>query len=117
LRVFCVALSQDSSEALSYINDQTIIASSQIVEKASVRPRLKIMAKVHPEGNLHSKFYPEITEGSFNLILLSSPELKEVEEELSTQIPEIEVFSIFHKRNGEHIVFQFTKGIRLSRFL
>ena len=75
------------------------------------------MAEVHQEGNPHSKFYPEITEGSFNLILQSSPQVKEVEKELSAHIPEIEVFPIFHKRNGKHIVFQFKKGTRLSKFL
>lgn len=104
-------------EALSHITDQTIIASSQIIEGASVRPRLRIMAEVHPEGNPHSKFYPEITERSFNLILQSSAEIKGIEEELSAQIPEIEAFSIYHKRNGEHRVFQFRKGARLSKFL
>jgi len=104
-------------EAFSHITDQTIIAQSQTIEKASVKPRLRIMAEVHSEGNPHSKHYPEITEGSFNLILQSSPEVKELEKELSTRIPEIEVFSIFHKRNGEHRVFQFGKGKRLTQFL
>ena len=104
-------------EAISYVNDQTIIARSQIIEGASVRPRLRIMAEVHPEGNPHSKFYPEITEGSFNLILQSSPEAKKLEKEVSTHIPEIEVFSIFHKRNGEHIVLQYRKEKRLTQFL
>ncbi len=104
-------------EALSHITDQTIIASSQIIKGASVKPRLRIMAEVHPEGNPHSTFYPEITEGSFNLILQSSPEVKKIEEELSAQIPEIEIFSIRHKRNGEHRVFQLRKGARLSKFL
>jgi len=104
-------------EAFSYITDQTLIAKSQTIEKASVKPRLRIMAEVHPEGNPHSKFYPEITEGSFNLILQSSPDVKELEKELSTHIPEIEVFSIFHKRNGEHRVLQFRKGTRLNQFL
>jgi hypothetical protein len=46
-------------KALSHVTDQTIIASSQIIEKASVRPRLRIMAEVHSEGNPHSSFYPE----------------------------------------------------------
>ena len=104
-------------ETLSHITDQTLIAGSQIIEGASVKPRLRIMAEVHPEGNPHSKFYPEITEGSFNLILQSSPEVKELEKELSAHIPEIEVFSIFHKRNGEHIVFQYRKEKRLTQFL
>jgi hypothetical protein len=104
-------------EALSHVTDQTIIASSQIIERASVRPRLRIMAEVHSEGNPHSTFYPTITEGSFNLILQSSPQIRKLEEELSAHVPEIEVFSIRHKRNGEHIVFQFKKGARLTQFL
>jgi len=104
-------------ETLSHITDQTIIAQSQIIEKASVRPRLRIMAEVHPEGNPHSTFYPEISEGSFNLILQSSPEIKELKKEISAEIPEIEIFSIFHKRNGEHIVFQYKKEPRLTQFL
>jgi hypothetical protein len=104
-------------ETLSHITDQTIIASSQNIEKASVRPRLRIMAEVHPEGNPHSRFYPEITEYSLNLILQPSPETTKLKKELSTKIPEIEVFSIHHKRNGEHIVFQFKKGTRLTRFV
>ena len=116
-----IEISQDVlekvEETLSHITDQTIIAGSQIIEGASIRPRLRIMAEVHSEGNPHSKFYPEITEGSFNLIFQSSPQVKELEREISTHIPEIDVFSIFHKRNGKHIVFQFRKGERLSQFL
>jgi len=108
---------KNAEEALSHINDQTIIAQSQTIEKASIKPRLRIMAEVHPEGNPHSQHYPEITEGSFNLIIQSSPEVKELEKELSALIPEIEAFSIFHKRNGEHRVFQFSKGTRLTQFL
>jgi len=104
-------------KAFSHITDQTIIAQSQQIEKASVRPRLRIMAEVHPEGNPHSMHYPEITEGSFNLILQSTPEVKELEKEVSAHIPEMEVFSIFHKRNGEHLVFQYKRGTRLTSFL
>ena len=104
-------------KTLSHITDQTIIAGSQMIEGASVKPRLRIMAEVHPEGNPHSTFYPEITEGGFNLILQSSPNIREAEKEITTQIPEIEVFPILHKRNGEHFVFQFRKEKRLSQFL
>ena len=75
------------------------------------------MAEAHPEGNPHSNHYAEITNDSFNLILQSSPEVKELEKELSRQVPEIEVFSIFHKRNGGHRVFQFRSGIALTKFL
>ena len=104
-------------ETLSHITDQTIIASSQIIEGASVRPRLRIMAEVHPEGNPHSKFYPEIVEGSFNLILQSTSQVDEIKEEVLSSIPEIDVFSIHHKRNGEHTVFQFGKRKRLTQYL
>jgi hypothetical protein len=65
------------------------------------------MAEVHPEGNPHSSFYPQISEGSFNLILQTSPFAKRLERKLSQSISEIEIFPIRHKRNGEHIVFQF----------
>ena len=104
-------------EALSYITDQTIIAGSQVIAKASVRPRLRIMAEVHPEGNPHSSHYPQITKRSFNMILQSTPETRELQERLVTDFPEIESFSIKHKRNGEHIVFQFAEGERLTRYL
>jgi hypothetical protein len=43
-------------KSLSYITDQTIIAASQTIEKAFVRPRLRIMAEVHPEGNHRNNF-------------------------------------------------------------
>ena len=101
---------------LSYVTDQTIIAGSQVIEGASVRPRLRIMAEVHTEGNPHSKFYPEIGERSFNLILKSSPEAKEVEAQLPNRIPEIAILKIRHKRNGEHTVFQYKKEKKLNQF-
>ncbi len=107
---------EEIQEILSHVTDQTIIAGSQVIEGASVRPRLRIMAEVHTEGNPHSKFYPEISEGSFNLILKSSPEAKEVEAQLSNRIPEIAIFKIRHKRNGEHLVFQYKKEKKLNQF-
>jgi hypothetical protein len=103
-------------EALKLINDQTIIASSQTIAKASVKPRLRIMAEVDPHGNPHGEFYPEITPGSFNLILQASSETKETEKELSALLPRIEIFSIRHKRNGEHRVFQLRSEKGLHQF-
>lgn len=94
-------------KALSYITDQTIIASSQIIEKASVRPRLRIMAEVHSEGNPHSHFYPEISERSLNLIIEASEYRKELTDVIFQKVPEINKFTIRHKRNGEHVVLQF----------
>ena len=94
-------------KALSYVTDQTIIASSQIIEKASVRPRLRIMAEVHTEGNPHSHFYPEISERSFNFIVEASACDKELTEMISRKVRGIKIFTIHHKRNGEHAVFQF----------
>lgn len=107
---------KNAAEAFSHITDQTIIAQSQTIEKASVKPRLRIMAEVHPEGDPHSANYPEITEGSFNLILQASAEAKELEKKLCVAVPEIDVFSIFHKRNGEHKVFQLRKEKSLTQF-
>jgi len=107
-------------EALSHVTDQTIIAASQVIEKASVRPRLRIMAEVHSEGNPHSSFYPQISDGSFNLILQASPNASALRRDLPQEIPEVEAFSIFHKRNGEHIVFQFpamSRNISLGKYL
>ena len=94
-------------DVLSNITDQTIIASSQTIEKASVRPRLRIMAEVHSEGNPHSSFYPEILEGTFNFIIEESLFTKELEGKLHQETPQAEKLTIHHKRNGEHIVFQF----------
>lgn len=94
-------------ELLSHVTDQTIIASSQNIEKASVRPRLRIMAEVHSEGNPHSSVYHQIFEGSFNLIIHGALFTKELEEKLCSEVPEVEQLVIKHKRNGDHIVFQF----------
>lgn len=94
-------------KALSHVTDQTIIASSQNIEKASVKPRLRIMAEVHSEGNPHSSFYPEVSERSLNFIVSAPAFGKELAEVISQKIPDIEVFTIQHKRNGEHVVFQF----------
>ncbi|MEW6410600.1 MAG: hypothetical protein AB1488_10920 [Nitrospirota bacterium] len=93
-------------KSLSYITDQTIIAASQTIEKASVRPRLRIMAEVHTEGNPHSSFYPEISERSVNLITQVSAYEKEIAELISKEVSNVKIFSIKHKRNGEHLVFQ-----------
>lgn len=94
-------------KSLSHVTDQSIIAASQTIEKASVRPRLRIMAEVHSEGNPHSSFYPEIPERSFNFIIQKSVYEERLAEAIRKKIPEIEIFTIRHRRNGEHVVFQF----------
>jgi len=94
-------------ELLSQVTDQTIIESYQNIEKASVRPRLRIMAEVHSEGNPHSSVYHQICAGSFNLIIHGALFTKELEEKLCSEVPKVEQLVIKHKRNGEHIVFQF----------
>ncbi|WXG42166.1 MAG: hypothetical protein WED07_15615 [Candidatus Freyarchaeum deiterrae] len=94
-------------KVLSEITDQTIIASSRDVEGASIRPRLRIMAEVHSEGNPHSSNYPQISEKSFNLILKSNPQTEKIKDMLLNELPELNTFIIKHKRNGGHIVLQF----------
>lgn len=100
-------LLSEIEKSLSYLTDQTIIAASQTIEKASVRPRLRIMAEVHSEGNPHSSFYPEISERSFNFIIQKSVYEEKFAEIIRREIPDIEIFTIRHKRNGEHVVFQY----------
>jgi len=100
-------LLKEIKKSLSYITDQTIIAASQTIEKASVRPRLRIMAEVHTEGNPHSSYYPEISERSINLIIQKSAYKEKIAELISKKVSDVKFFTIRHKRNGEHIVFQF----------
>ncbi|MBI5253912.1 MAG: hypothetical protein HY930_05910 [Euryarchaeota archaeon] len=100
-------LLSEIEKSLSHITDQTIIAASQTIEKASVRPRLRIMAEVHSEGNPHSSFYPEISERSFNFIIQKSIYEERLAEIMRQKIPEVKIFTIRHKRNGEHVVFQY----------
>lgn len=94
-------------KSLSYVTDQTIIAASQTIEKASVRPRLRIMAEVHTEGNPHSSLYPEISERSINLIIQAFSDEEKISKLISKKVSGVETFTIKHKRNGEHTVFQF----------
>lgn len=93
----------------SFVNftDQSIIAASQTIENASIKPRLRIMAEVHPEGNPHSSAYPEVTEKNINLILKASENVNEIEKLIKIKNPEVNNFVIKHKRNGEHVVFQY----------
>lgn len=100
-------LLNEIQESLRHITDQTIIAASQTIEKASVRPRLRIMAEVHAEGNPHSSHYPEISERSVNLIIQTSAFDEKIKEFISKKVSNIQAFKIQHKRNGEHVVFQF----------
>ena len=99
-------LLNEIEKSLAYLTDQTIIAVSQTIEKASVRPRLRIMAEVHTEGNPHSSFYPEISERSVNLIIQAGSSKEQIIETVFKKIPSIDVFTIQHMRNGEHVVFQ-----------
>jgi hypothetical protein len=110
---------REVESVLACITDQTIVASSRIIEGASVKPRLRIMAEVHSEGNPHSGHYPEIAPNSFNLILKDTPQISELKRDLCRIIPELRVFTIYHKRNGPHAVFQFSLAQQktLNRFL
>ena len=94
---------KEVEEVLKCITDQAIIAGSKIIEKASVKPRLRIMAEVHSEGNPHSSHY-DIPERSFNLILHASSVSGDLEAKIR-QVLDCEIFSLQHKRNGKHKVF------------
>lgn len=92
---------------LAQITDQTIIAASQSIDKASIKPRLRIMAEVNPEGNPHSQHYPQIKERTINLIVSERLFTAELQNLLLSNLPELTQFTLQHKRNGKYIVFQF----------
>lgn len=92
---------------LSHITDQTIIASSQSIDKASIKPRLRIMAEVNPEGNPHSQHYPTIEEKTLNFILSQQLYTEELRTYLLSKVPELRQSTVQHKRNGKYAVFQF----------
>ena len=94
-------------EVLSHITDQSIIAGSRQIEGASIKPRFRIMAEVHSEGNPHSSHYPQIIPNTFNLILNLSLYSETLKEEVLKMIPELKVLKMKHLRNGEFVVFQY----------
>ncbi len=95
---------------LAQVTDQTIIAGSQSIDKASVKPRLRIMAEVNPEGNPHSQHYPEIKSNAVNFILPDKMSTKELQSHLTDNVPELSQFTLQHKRNGKYIVFEYKAG-------
>lgn len=108
--------------------EQGEIAQSREIEGASVRPRLRLMAEVHPEGNIHR--YTEILPRTLNLVIKNEPPMdmnwliqefqrekiaaqlqrtdnKElVRVKIGNQVLVFHVLTINHKRNGEHLVLQ-----------
>ncbi len=109
--------------------EQGEIARTREIEKASIKPRLRLMAEVHPDAKLHS--YPEIKPRTMNLVIKRESKFddkwlqREFEREgakvqvvrqggekvflLRTDEDELEIryLVILHKRNGEHIVLQY----------
>ena len=94
---------------LEPINNQNLIASSKNIDKASVKPRIRLMAEVHREGNPHSAVYPEIASGTFNFIVSDKHE-NEVGVFFEEKEADLEKFKITHKRNGKYMVFQHAFG-------
>ncbi|MEM0134433.1 MAG: hypothetical protein QXU18_04290 [Thermoplasmatales archaeon] len=97
---------KEVENALSYMTDQTIIASSQEIEKASVKPRLRIMAEVHSDGNPHGNSY-DIPEQTFNLIIPQYLFNTDLKDKILRADRNLSVLEIHHKRNGTHFVFSF----------
>jgi hypothetical protein len=92
---------------LAQITDQAIIAGSQSIEKASIKPRLRIMAETNPEGNPHSQHYPEIKENTINFILPERLYSEELGNYLRDIVPGLHKSIIQHKRNGKYTVFSY----------
>ncbi|MDP2918865.1 MAG: hypothetical protein Q8O43_01425 [Dehalococcoidia bacterium] len=94
-------------KVLAQITDQAIIAGSQSIERASIKPRLRIMAEVNPEGNPHSRHYPEIKENTVNFILPERLYTQELGSYLRERVPGLNESRIQHKRNGKYAVFYY----------
>ncbi len=109
--------------------EQAEIARTREVEHASVKPRLRLMAEVHPDAKLHA--YPEIKPRTVSLVIKRESEFDErwlqrefgkdgVKVRIAQQAGEkilllgndeskieLHCFTILHKRNGEHLVLQY----------
>lgn len=109
---------------------QAEIARSREIEGASIKPRLRLMAEVHDDARLHS--YSEIIPRTLNLVIKRETGFDELwlQREFAKEGLQVEVvvngdskffqlsegrgkiklryFVILHKRNGEHIVLQYT---------
>lgn len=107
---------------------QSEIAKSRQVEKASVKPRFRIMSEVHEDANFHK--YPEIAPRTINFIFkresgyddewlqtelrregFADARVLKTEESIVLTVDGVPLrfryFTILHKRNGEHIVLQY----------
>jgi hypothetical protein len=109
--------------------EQKEIARTREIERASIKPRLRLMAEVHPDALLHS--YAEIKPRTANLVIKRERGFDETwlqrefaKEGLQTEVVvddsakflllaegeskiKVRYFVILHKRNGEHIVLQY----------
>jgi len=103
-------LASEIETLMRQVTDQTIIASSQQISGASVRPRLRIMSEVHRDGNPHT--YSEIRNKTINLIvseeIWSDAWHRCIEKELpATCGMKINIGHILHNRNGKHHFISF----------
>jgi len=114
------------AKALSGLSQESVVKSRKM-EGASVKPRLRLMAEVHPDGNPH--IYPAVSPGTVNLIVKKewSDDCAWLEGELAKEgvqlcqedgtleavMPKADVrlglscTVIKHKRNGEHLLVSF----------
>lgn len=110
--------------------EQAEIVRSREIEKASIKPRLRLMAEVHEEAQIHA--YPEIFPRTVNLVIKRENNFDErwlqrefAKEGYETQVwheneqtfvlldqginrVKLRYLVISHKRNGEHIVLQYS---------
>ncbi len=88
------------------LTDQTIIAQSQEIPNASIKPRLRIMSEANPEANPHGKYYKTLIKSdSINLILENNDVTSKLVNVLKGKNMTIEKFK--HKRDGDFILFEY----------
>jgi hypothetical protein len=125
---FSEAQKEELIEPLSNL-EQRDIAKSRSIETASIKPRLRLMAEVHAEGNPHR--YAEIPPRTLNLVVKQPEGFDEiwlqrifesegyetgitrgnghllVEVQANGGALQFSAVTLLHKRNGKHLVVQY----------
>ncbi|WP_145973218.1 hypothetical protein [Thermococcus barophilus] len=97
---------ENASQVFQYLTDHSLISFSQDIPKASIKPRLRIMAEAKNEGNPHWEKY-NIPSKTLNLIIKADNESKTVRNIIEERELPIEIFTIAHQNDGEFLVFSY----------
>ncbi|AHF81287.1 hypothetical protein [Thermococcus paralvinellae] len=97
---------ENASQVFQYLTDHSLISFSQDIPKASIKPRLRIMAEAKNEGNPHWEKY-NIPSRTLNLVIKADSESKITREIIEESKLPIKIFTINHQNDGEFLVFSY----------